>query len=245
MQQVLSFVGAPLSGMVRACNFWRRAAPFFVRYKYAEWRINAEEAGQAARETRWNRIHEHSAPILLRHILDLRGYFIKVGQFASSRNDFVPARIIKELEKLQDAVPAMPALQVRRIVERDFGQSLDSIFSTFDMTPLGAASIGQCHRACVRATGQEVCVKIMSPRAEWLFRQDIKASRAFCKFAMPEWVAVLDEVERQFLTEFDYRCEAENLAQVSARVCSVSDCVCRCLFAVRLIAFVNVCMQCV
>ena len=62
MQQVLSFVGAPLSGGACApCNFWRRAAPFFVRYKYAEWRINAEEGEEAARETRWNRIHEHSA----------------------------------------------------------------------------------------------------------------------------------------------------------------------------------------
>jgi hypothetical protein len=113
----LGFLGfLPLKGMMRACNFWRRALPFFLRYKFAEWRINAEEESEEAREKRWDRLHDHYAPHLLRHILDLRGYFIKVGQFASSRNDFIPARILKELTRLQDRVPGMPASDVKRII---------------------------------------------------------------------------------------------------------------------------------
>ena len=79
-----------LCGALRACNFWRRAVPFFLRYKWAEWRINSEEKTPEARECRWDLLHDYYAPILLRHILELRGYFIKVGQFASSRNDFIP-----------------------------------------------------------------------------------------------------------------------------------------------------------
>ena len=73
-----------LRGALRACNFWRRAFPFFLRYKWAEWRINSEEKTPEARECRWDLLHDYYAPILLRHILELRGYFIKVGQFASS-----------------------------------------------------------------------------------------------------------------------------------------------------------------
>ena len=129
----------PIRGMLRACNFWVRAFPLFLRYKWAEWRINTEEQADEARECRWERLHAQYAPHLLRHILELRGYFIKVGQFASSRNDFMPARIIEELSKLQGDVPGMPASQVRRVIERDMGVPLDSVFSEFDMTPLGAA----------------------------------------------------------------------------------------------------------
>jgi len=204
-----------LRGALRACNFWRRAFPFFLRYKWAEWRINSEEKTEEAREQRWDRLHDYYAPFLLRHILELRGYFIKVGQFASSRNDFIPARVLRELSTLQDQVPGMTAAAVKRVVQGDLGRPLEDVFAEFDYTPLGAASIGQCHRARLRASGQEVCVKVMSPDAEWRFRHDIRASRVFCRLAMPEWVAVLDEVERQFMTEFDYRCEAANLEAVA------------------------------
>ena len=76
-----------LRGALRACNFWWRTFPFFLRYKWAEWRINREEKTEQARDQRWDRLHDCSAPFLLRHILELCGYFIKVGQFASSRND--------------------------------------------------------------------------------------------------------------------------------------------------------------
>ena len=88
-----------LRGALRACNFWRRAFPFFLRYKWAEWRINSEEKTPEARECRWDLLHDYYAPILLRHILELRGYFIKVGQFASSRNDFIASGICGETLK--------------------------------------------------------------------------------------------------------------------------------------------------
>jgi hypothetical protein len=61
----LRFALEPLRGVARACNFWTRAFPFFLRYKWAEWRINAEEEDEQARERRWDRLHEHYAPFLL------------------------------------------------------------------------------------------------------------------------------------------------------------------------------------
>ncbi len=80
--------------------------------------------------------------------------------------------------------------------------------------PLGSASIGQVHRAQLRATGEWVAVKVQFDDAEKLFRGDISNMRAFCKIAQPEQVIIFDEIERQFMTEFDYRCEARNLAEV-------------------------------
>jgi aarF domain-containing kinase len=38
--------------------------------------------------------------------------------------------------------------------------------------------------------------------------------RRFCKVFAPEQVIIFDEIEKQFLTEFDYRAEAKNLARI-------------------------------
>jgi len=62
-----------LRGALRACNFWWRTFPFFLRYKWAEWRIHREEKTEQAREQRWDRLHDCSAPFLLRHILEFCG----------------------------------------------------------------------------------------------------------------------------------------------------------------------------
>ena len=45
-------------------------------------------------------------------------------------------------------------------------------------------------------------------------RNDIKHGKELFRWLAPEQVAVLDEIEAQFATEFDYRREASHLSQV-------------------------------
>ena len=73
------------------------------------------------------------------------------------------------------------------------------------------------HRARL-LDGREVAVKVQYPRVEELFRGDIATIRTFCTIAQPEHLSVIDEVERAFLTEFDYLREAEALAEVADNV---------------------------
>eukprot|EP01083_Nonionella_stella_P095031 266718_1 len=54
----------------------------------------------------------------------------------------------------------------------------------------------------------------MYDNMETLFREDIATLRRFCQLAQPEHVVFLDEIEKQFLTEFDYRREAQNLLEI-------------------------------
>lgn len=53
--------------------------------------------------------------------------------------------------------------------------------------------------------------KVMFPNVETMFRSDIKTMKDFCALAQPEHLVLLSEVEKQFLTEFDFREEAKNL----------------------------------
>ena len=93
-----------------------------------------------------------------------------------------------------------------------------AIFASWDETPLGVASIGTVHAARLteRFGGHEVCVKVQAPGIERRFRADIKTCIDFCRLAMPQHAPPLEEIERQFLTEFDYRAEAANLAETRA-----------------------------
>ena len=114
---------------------------------------------------------------------------------------------------LTDDCPARPFEVAKSIVESDFGKPLTEIFDTFEETPIGAASIGQVHRATLK-DGSRVVVKIMYPGVEDVFRGDVRTIKMFCQLAQPVHVPPLIEVEKQFMTEFDYRRESENLDNV-------------------------------
>ena len=84
-------------------------------------------------------------------------------------------------------------------------------------TRYGAASIGEVHRARLLG-GREVVVKVMYPGIEHKFRSDMSSIISFCKLAMPQHVKPLEEIEVQFMTEFDYQAEARNLKEVGDNI---------------------------
>jgi aarF domain-containing kinase len=108
---------------------------------------------------------------------------------------------------LQDQCPSKPFHVVQRIIEEDYGKPLTAIFSSFDPTPIGAASIGQVHRATLH-NGQEVVVKVSYPEVEKVFRGDVRTIKMFSQVAQPVHVPPLEEIEKAFMTEFDYEQEA-------------------------------------
>lgn len=58
---------------------------------------------------------------------------------------------------------------------------------------------------------RDVRAQVMFPNVETMFRSDIETMKGFCALAQPEHLVMLKEVEKQFLTEFDFREEAKNL----------------------------------
>ena len=107
---------------------------------------------------------------------------------------------------------------MRRLVESELGAPVEDLFSRFDLEkPLGAASIGQVHAATLR-NGLEVVVKLQYPDAERFFRNDIRCLKGFCRVFSPENVELMEEIEKQFVTEFDYRLEAALLRQAATNL---------------------------
>ncbi len=109
----------------------------------------------------------------LRQVLvDLGPTFVKLGQILAVRPDILPRDVMTEFETLQDRVAPMDAADVRDVVEEELGQPLENVFSEFDFTPLGSASIAQVHRARV-AGGPWVAVKLQRKGVERTIRSDV------------------------------------------------------------------------
>ncbi|CAN5591917.1 AarF/ABC1/UbiB kinase family protein [soil metagenome] len=154
---------------------------------------------------------------LRRTLDDLGPTFVKFGQLLSTRSDVLPESVLDELQKLQDTVAPMPFDRVRGIIERELGAPAEELFESLDPEVLGAASIGQVHRAVLRG-GETVAIKVQRPEARGRVEADLDLMRQFANFLdrrfgrrifvdVPGLVAEFDSVIRR---ELDYSSEAEN-----------------------------------
>lgn len=113
-----------------------------------------------------------AAERLSQALIALGPTFVKLGQLLSTRPDLIPADFIIELSKLQDTVPPFPSKQAVALIEAELGQPLHTLFHTFNMTPLAAASLGQAH-AAVLPTGEHVVVKVQRPDIATIINTDL------------------------------------------------------------------------
>ncbi|MFK4761468.1 ABC1 kinase family protein [Microbacterium sp. ZW T5_45] len=154
--------------------------------------------------------------------VDLGGLMIKVGQFMSSRLDVLPPEITKELEGLQDEVPAVPFPEIRALAESELGIPLDRAFAWVDEVPLAAASLGQAHRAGLSEqdaadTGlSSVVVKVQRPGIDGIVATDLAALRRVGRWLTRVRIvadrvdapALVEEFAATSLEEIDYLHEA-------------------------------------
>ena len=116
--------------------------------------------------------HEKWRDEPLRVCLDLRGFYVKVGQLcAGFPGDGLPAPYKQSLKCLQENVPPQPYARIKQIAEAELGCPLEEVFAEFEASPIGAASIGQVHRARLH-DGTDVVVKVQYPECERNFRLD-------------------------------------------------------------------------
>jgi ubiquinone biosynthesis protein len=148
---------------------------------------------------------------------ELGGLWIKIGQLLSLRTDVFSEPVCRELSRLQYRAQGFAFTEVQSVIERAFAVKLDSVFSSFDPTPVAAASISQVHKAVLRSNGLAVAVKVLRPNAEQAFRRDLANIGRFIWLleffkVTPHvyWRKALWELEQMVNEELDFRYEAAN-----------------------------------
>ena len=120
----------------------------------------------------------------------MKGAAMKLGQVMSFLDvGLVPEEFREEfqaeLAKLRDAAPKVSFKDMKKVLEEEYGETLDDVFESFDPAPIAAASIGQVYRA--RYDGKDVAVKVQYPGV---------ARRGPVRHAEPRDDPAADEVRR-------------------------------------------------
>ena len=106
--------------------------------------------------------------------------FIKLGQFLATRPDIIGDELAKNLEKLQDKVPAFDLYEAKKIIKKEIGENYFT--NVFDISePIAAASIAQVHLAKIKhdSAVKQVAIKILRPDIEKLFNEELDALMLF------------------------------------------------------------------
>jgi ubiquinone biosynthesis protein len=158
----------------------------------------------------------------IRQVLtELGPSFVKLGQILSTRADLLPPEIIEELQRLQDEVPPVPFAELKPVLERELGATLEELYESFDERPLASASIAQVHRAQLRvAEGPpvEVVVKLQRPNIKDVIERDLDLLYFIARTlerSVPESriytpTKLAAEFDRAITAELDFALEADN-----------------------------------
>lgn len=135
------------------------------RYRWIRRLIPRTTKKSAQEHNRWER---------MRLICEELGpTFVKFGQILSNRPDVLPEDLVKQLERLQDHVPALSAEVARKAVESELKKPLEDLFAWFEPEAFASASMAQVHKATLK-TGEKVAVKIQRPGIADIIYEDIQ-----------------------------------------------------------------------
>src|SRR2546430_1223063 len=175
----------------------------------------SEEGASRALEKR----HLEAAEQIVTVLGTMKGAAMKLGQVMSFldvglvpeeyRDDFQ-----RKLGELRDAAPNVRFDDMRKVMEQEFEDSLDEVFSSFEEEPIAAASIGQVYRAQLH-DGRDVAVKVQYPGVAAAVRADMQNLGLILRL-MKRMTPALDvealaeEVRLRIYEELDYELEAQN-----------------------------------
>ena len=106
--------------------------------------------------------------------------FIKLGQFLATRPDIIGEELAKNLEKLQDKVPAFDLHDAKKVIKKEIGENYFKNIKDIS-EPIAAASIAQVHLATIKHNERhkQVAIKILRPDIEKLFNEELDALMLF------------------------------------------------------------------
>ena len=153
----------------------------------------------------------------------MRGAAMKVGQIISMVDfDGLPeddqVELQQKLATLRDGVPPVTFARLEKLLRKEFGGPLSTVFSEFDERAFAAASIGQVHRATT-LDGAEVVVKVQYPGVAEAVETDLRNAMLLVplvKRLAPglDAKALGVEMRERIGEELDYELEAQHQRRI-------------------------------
>lgn len=170
-------------------------------------------ASDDERVARFRKMLLDQAQVLSRDLGALKGSVMKVGQmFSVIGENILPPEINQVLKSLQSESPPLEWNEIQKVIRRELG---DALMAELEIEPeaIASASMGQVHRAKIRADGRLVAVKIQYPGVDRAIDSDLKALRGVFNVTkvLPlerQMDEIFEEVRQMLHREVDYKLEA-------------------------------------
>ncbi|KAG0306496.1 hypothetical protein BGZ98_002272 [Dissophora globulifera] len=187
---------------------------------FANWDLKeGDPEDDEERKRRMSALHKRSAERLREMLRKNGGIYIKLGQHLASLKYLLPDEWTTAMEPLQDRCTPSSIESIQALFLSDLGKPISELFSSFDLEPIGVASLAQVHKAKL-LDGQEVAVKIQHPALKEFSTIDIKTVAALTSivayfFPEFEFTWLSDEMQSSLPKELNFNVEAANAARVA------------------------------
>ncbi len=180
--------------------------------------------GEAGKEQALAKRQLETAEQIVAALGTMKGAAMKLGQVMSFLDvGLVPEEYREEfqakLAELRDAAPKVGFKDMKKVIEGEYGDTIEHVFQTFDPVPIAAASIGQVYKARLH-DGRTVAVKVQYPGVAQAVRADMQnlgIILRLMKMVAPglDPKAMGDEIRSRIDEELDYELEAQNQRTVA------------------------------
>jgi aarF domain-containing kinase len=218
-----------IAKLTRRAQVFLLAGHVFVSYKIVQYKekrlrsklgLSEDDDDHPQITALWDDAHELNAKRLLSGIERLQGFWVKLGQYISTRADVMPKQYLTTLSSLQDGVPSKPFQDIRKTLDEQLSPEALDLLQDIDPTPLSTASLAQVHRATLQ-NGHKVVIKAQHRGVASLMLQDMENLRTILHLLSKsdpdlDYTPVVEEYTKEVTKELDFRQEAQNMKQVKA-----------------------------
>jgi predicted unusual protein kinase regulating ubiquinone biosynthesis (AarF/ABC1/UbiB family) len=213
-----SIRSTPLSRMAALAGAGAAVGMNYLKY-YGKRAVSSQHPA-AAREA----LEEANASRIYETFSQLKGGPLKLAQMLSMDDQLLPAAYATQFAQAQYSAPPLSWPLVRRTIEREFGQPVESLFDQFAPQAAHGASIGQVHRAVLQ--GRAVAVKVQYPGVAESLTSDLRVVKPVALQMLglreSDVAHYFREVEARLLEETDYPMELRRSQELAA-ACAVLD----------------------
>ncbi|RKF77822.1 Atypical kinase COQ8, mitochondrial [Golovinomyces cichoracearum] len=205
----------PVSRIARLWNYGGLAAGMLGGVVREKFRRASDSGGTKGSDGASYILSASNVDRLVTKLSRMRGAALKLGQMISFQDsNMLPTPVQEVLQRLQDRADYMPSDQRDKVLKYNLGSEWRNLFSSFEETPMAAASIGQVHRAILKSNGAQVAVKVQYPGVAESINSDLKnleilltASRLLPKGLFLD--KTISNARTELAWECDYLREAE------------------------------------
>ena len=205
---------------------WRRTLPLagtmigiWLRWRWL--RVQRRFRGTELMAEATHRFHQSAALAVVRRAVKQQGLVIKTCQFLGSRADILMDEYVRTLSLVHDQVPPRRWSEMRPVIEKELGGSVEDLYAEFDEIPIAAASLAQVYRARLH-DGTDVAVKVQYPGVAEIVQYDLQAlgmlANLWARFEQViDLRPIINEMARNAPEEVDFIHEgqaAERLAEL-------------------------------